>query len=82
MELRQEQLKEELQHQVAFGKRRGGAGKEDVREPAGPAGRAPGWALGEGVSSQPSPLLLERKRGATFAVKTNRQSQLQATGFQ
>lgn len=55
MELRQEQLKEELQRQVALGKRRRGAGREDVREWAGPAGRAPGWALGEGVSSQPFP---------------------------
>lgn len=65
MELRQEQLKEELKSQVAFRKCGGRPGEEDVGEGvAEPAGRA----LWKGGSSH-SPLLLERKWGATFAVK-------------
>lgn len=71
MELRQEQLKEELKSQVAFRKCGGRPGEEDVGEGAAePAGRA----LWKGGSSH-SPLLLERKWGATFAVKKKKKTE-------
>ena len=71
MELRQEQLKEELKSQVAFRKCGGRPGEEDVGEGvAEPAGRA----LWKGGSSH-SPLLLARKWGATFEVKKKKKKQ-------
>lgn len=60
MELRQEQLKKEVQHQVAFGKCRVSCG-EQRRRGLGQQGEAQGWALGERVSDQDTLHFLDRR---------------------